>query len=128
MKNTVSLDHIAIQCKDKEEARLFFEDVLHCPLVKSFTLSSSLSKEIFLENRESEVLVFEGVDCRFEVFISKVSHKQGYNHICITVPNKKKFIDTCNQFSVEYFQVQKGEKKLLFVRDFSNNLYEIKTK
>jgi len=60
------------------------------------------------------------------VFISKSNRTPGYEHICIEVEDKKEFIDRCKKYGIEPLVIKKEGKDLLFVRDFSNNLYEIK--
>ena len=60
------------------------------------------------------------------MFIGKSNRTPGYEHICIEVDNKKEFIDRCKKYGIEPLVIKKEGKDLLFVRDFSNNLYEIK--
>ena len=65
---------------------------------------------------------------RFEIFITKKEEKHGYGHICIDVNNKKEFLDRCKKYGIEPMIINKDGKNLLFVKDFSGNLFEIKEK
>ena len=126
MGEEVLLNHVALQCLNKEEAGIFFTKILGSPLVKNFTISEGLSESIFGINKRVEVEVYDNGKTRFEVFIGQSNRAPGYEHICIEVEDKKGFIDRCKKYGREPLIVKKEGKDLLFVRDFSNNLYEIK--
>jgi hypothetical protein len=49
-----------------------------------------------------------------------------YQHICIEIENTEELIEKCKKYDLESIIIKKNEKNLLFIRDFSNNLYEIK--
>ena len=53
--------------------------------------------------------------------------EKGYEHVCIEIEDKDQFVDNCLKHGLKPFYVKKGDKDLLFVRDFSGNLFEIKT-
>lgn len=126
MGEEVLLNHVALQCLNKEEAEIFFTKILGIPKVKNFTLSEGLSESIFGINKRVEVEVYDNGKTRFEVFIGQSNRTPGYEHICIEVEDKKEFNDRCKKYGREPLIVKKEGKDLLFVRDFSNNLYEIK--
>ena len=126
MGEEVLLNHVALQCLNKEEVEIFFIKILGIPKVKNFTLSEGLSESIFGINKRVEVEVYDNGKTRFEVFIGQSNRIPGYEHICIEVEDKKEFIECCKKYGREPLIVKKEGKDLLFVRDFSNNLYEIK--
>ncbi len=126
MGEEVLLNHVALQCLNKEETEIFFTKILGIPKVKNFTISEGLSESIFGINKRVEVEVYDNGKTRFEVFIGQSNRTPGYEHICIEVEDKKGFIDRCKKYGREPLIVKKEGKDLLFVRDFSNNLYEIK--
>ena len=126
MSKKVLLNHVALQCLNKEKTEIFFTKILGIPKVKNFTISEDLSESIFGINDSIEIEVYESGKAKFEVFIGKSNRTPGYEHICIEVEDKKEFIDRCKKYGREPFIVKKEGKDLLFVRDFSNNLYEIK--
>ena len=126
MGEEVLLNHVALQCSNKEEAEIFFTKILGIPKVKNFTISEGLSESIFGINDSIEIEVYESGKAKFEVFIGQSNRTPGYEHICIEVEDKNEFIDRCKKYGIELLVIKKEGKDLLFVRDFSNNLYEIK--
>ena len=72
--------------------------------------------------------MFDNGTTRFEIFISTELQTDVYSHTCIEVEDKQRFITMCKQHRLHPYIVPKGEKELLFVRDFSHNLYEVKEK
>jgi hypothetical protein len=126
-ENTV-LNHVALQCLNKEEALIFFTKILKIPMVRNFSVSKELSSKIFGIDENVEVYVFDNGEARFEVFIKNKTNKCEFEHVCIEVKDKNEFVNTCRSYGLKPFFVKKNEKDLLFVRDFSNNLYEIKEK
>jgi catechol 2,3-dioxygenase-like lactoylglutathione lyase family enzyme len=128
MEERTLLNHVAIKCKDEKEAEIFFTEVLGFPLVKKFSLSGDLSKAIFSINENVDILVYDNDETRFEVFIGPVGKKHGYEHICIEIDDKTEFISRCSKYNIEPITVEKDGKNLLFFRDYSGNLFEIKEK
>ena len=126
MSAKVSLNHVALQCSDREKASIFFTKILKIPMVKNLTISKELSNKIFGVNDYVEVYVFDNEEARFEVFIKNKTNETKFEHICIEVEDKKEFVNTCRKYGLQPFFFKKDEKDLLFVRDFSDNLYEIK--
>jgi len=122
------LNHVALQCNDKEKIETFFTEVLGLPIKKKFTVSGELSEAIFGIDESVDVEVYDNNETRFEIFITQTEEKRGYGHVCIEIDNKKEFIDRCKQYGIKPMFITKGGKNLLFVRDFSGNLFEIKEK
>jgi len=128
MSKKVTTNHVAIQCSDRKAASIFFTQVLKIPLLRTFSITDQLSSKIFNINGNVEVDVYDNESSRFEVFIKEKSSPSEYEHVCVEVDDKKEFITNCKKHSLKPFFVKKGEKELLFVRDFSDNLFEIKEK
>ena len=61
----------------------------------------------------------------FEVFITQKVVKHYFEHVFIKVNNKKEFIEKCKNYGLEPYKINKEEKQLLFVKDFSGNLFEV---
>ena len=128
MTEDALFNHVALQCNDKEKVETFFTEVLGLPIKKKFTVSRELSEAIFGIDESVEVEVYGNNETRFEIFITQTEEKRGYGHVCIEIDNKKKFIDRCEHYSIKPIVTTKGGKNLLFVRDFTGNLFEIKEK
>lgn len=125
---TTSLNHIALQYQNKRDAEIFFSDILGMSKTRSFTVSADLSKEIFGITKNVDVDVFDNGIMSFEIFYLIDMHNSSFSHICIEVESKEKFIKSCKKYKINPNIIKKGEKELLFAKDFSNNLYEIKNK
>ena len=128
MAEGILLNHVALQCNDKEKVEIFFTELLGLPIKKKFTISRELSETIFGTGESVDVEVYDNDQARFEIFIAQTEEKRGYGHVCIEIDNKKGFIDRCKQYGIKPMVITKGGKNLLFVRDFSGNLFEIKEK
>ena len=62
------------------------------------------------------------------VFITNIQTKYNYEHTCIEIYNKVEFIKRCKKYKIEPIYVKKDNKTLLFIKDFSGYLFEIKEK
>jgi len=123
-----SLNHVALQYSDRKKAEVFFTEILGIPKTRSFTLSDQLSEKVFGIGKTIDIDVFDNGNVRFEIFITDYQSTPSFSHTCIEVDNKEEFINSCKKNGLEPYSIPKGEKELLFVRDFSDNLYEIKGK
>lgn len=126
MPKELVIQHVAVECSDQQSADRFFTTILGIPKIKSTVISKELSAAIFGINKSVPIEIYDNGKTRFEVFINKTRREPTYDHICIEVDNKGNFITQCKQQGLEPFFVEKEGKQLLFVRDFSNNLYEVK--
>ena len=127
MQDEACLHHVGLHSRTKELADLFFGKILQMPLDRSFEVPAELAENIFGIKHTVLVHVYEHQNTCFEVFISEdPTHQPGYDHVCVTVKSKTGFQKRCNEHGLQPFVVMKGEKELLFVKDFSGNLFEIK--
>jgi catechol 2,3-dioxygenase-like lactoylglutathione lyase family enzyme len=126
MTHEITLYHAAVPCDTPAHAKIFFENILGLKLVKSFSLDHRLSKEIFSLPQSVEISVYGNDSLMIEVFIHPQKTTATYAHLCLGVGNSELFIEKCESNGLKPFYVTKGEKQLLFVHDFSGNLYEIK--
>jgi len=122
------IKHIAVECGDKEKAKIFFTEILGLPVKKEFVISNDLSKSIFGIDSACEIINFDDGNTCFEVFITRRPHSKNYDHVCIEVDDKEEFISRCKTNGIEPMIIPRGEKSLIFLKDFSDNLYEIKVK
>jgi hypothetical protein len=120
------VQHIALQYKNKKEADIFLKKILGLSSIKNFNVSKELAKQIFNISEEVEVFVYGNESINFEIFITKQKQLHFFNHVCIKIEDKKEFFNKCNEYKLKPYYVEKEGKKLLFLRDYSNNLYEIK--
>lgn len=128
MNKEISLNHVGLQCLERKKAEIFFTKVLQIPKIRTFEVSEELSEAIFGIKNSVEIDVYDNGKTKFEVFITKKMKDFFYEHVCLEVDNKKEFIKRCKKYGIEPLLVRKEGKDLLFIRDFSDNLYEVKEK
>ena len=120
------LQHVALQNTNKKKTEIFFKKILGLQHIKTFTLTKEVTNEIFGIN--IDVQVYNNGKTQFEIFITKNQKDYGFEHTCIEINNKEEFIKRCKKYDIKLIFIKKGEKTLLFVKDFSGNLFEIKEK
>lgn len=125
MAETGMIHHVAIESENEAFADRFFSSVLGLSKVKSSVLSAELSLAIFKINQEVRFYVYEKGSTRFEVFVTGRFGMKSFVHVCIAVDDKDAFVRCCRDHGLEPFFVEKNKKELLFVRDFSGNLFEV---
>ncbi len=126
MTKETLLNHVAVECVDQQSADLFFTTILGMKKIKSTVISKELSTAIFLIDSSVAFHLYDNGTLRVEVFIRRSKREPTYSHLCLEVANKDDFITRCKQHGLEPFVVEKDGKQLFFVRDFSENVYEIK--
>jgi catechol 2,3-dioxygenase-like lactoylglutathione lyase family enzyme len=126
MTKDILVQHVAVECCSQHHADRFFSSILGLRKIKSTLLSKELSLAIFNIGKEVQFDFYDNGKTSFEVFINEERRDLSYAHICIEVEDKSDFISRCKEQGLDPFFVEKGGKQLLFVRDFSANLYEIK--
>lgn len=128
MSTLPCLLHAAVHCDTEEHAYMFFTKILGLKPVKSFSIDETLSKTIFSIIKPVEIRVFGNDSMQIEVFIQPYRYHPSFNHLCLQVLDKTVFIERCKKYGLMPYHVKKGDKQLLFARDFTGNLYEIKEK
>ena len=127
----VLIQHVALCMDSKDHARSFYQDVLQAELIKEFEISKSLINEIFsitVNVNKIKVMVFETENLIFEVFINPGIMNNSFNHVCISVDNLSGFLNQCKNMNLSIFKIPKDDKNLIFIKDYSGNLFEIKEK
>jgi catechol 2,3-dioxygenase-like lactoylglutathione lyase family enzyme len=125
MTKEILVHHVAVECCSQHHADRFFSTVLGLQKIKSTLLSKELSVAIFKIEKEVQFDFYDNGKTRFEVFITDGHREPSFAHTCIEVENKSDFISRCKEHGLDPFFVEKNGKQLLFVRDFSGNLFEV---
>jgi len=128
MPNT-GLNHVAVFNRSEKEAKKFYGSLLGLRQTYRFTVDESLAQRIFSMRINLEVLIFENDHLKIEVFIS--AHKRipvatAINHICVEVEQRPAFLQKCRQQEIEFMEIQRERGKIIFLKDYSGNLFEIK--
>ncbi len=121
----IGFNHIAVQAKGKED-EAFFTEVLGMEKVGGFKIDSALAEKIFKIKQEVETAIFVKGNVKIELFITGREAVPSFNHVCFEIPDRKSFVERCRRLGIKPIIVEKTGKSMLFVRDFSGNLFEIK--
>ena len=121
--------HTALVCSQEENADRFYQQLLGLEKANPKVLPRSLAKAIFNIDAELTIINYTGAGIHFEIFIAQgqACNDQKIAHTCIEVDDHRLFLDACRNLDISVNQMQKGDKVLLFVRDFDDNLFEVKS-
>jgi len=125
MDGKTHIHHVALECESQQAAETFFTKVLGIPKVKSSVLPRELSASIFQIDKPVPMETYDNGAVRFEVFLLAEPHPPIFVHIGIEIDDKPAFIARCQAVGLFPFVIEKEGKQLLFVRDFSGNLFEV---
>lgn len=120
------LNHIGITIKDISEVENFYQNILGMKIVKQFTINEDLSNQIFQINKEIEVFLMQKDDLFFELFIDENPVYKSYDHICINVHSRNNLIKQAENNNYPCVIIPRENFDLVFVKDKSNNIFEVK--
>ncbi len=122
------LKHVALTSGSEQKADAFYADLLGLTKSEPKTLPRNLSKAIFNLDIEPVMINYRDDTVHFEIFITPLDgdNSARIEHTCLEVDDLDGFLAKCRQLSIDVSRVPKGEKTLIFVRDFDGNLFEIK--
>jgi catechol 2,3-dioxygenase-like lactoylglutathione lyase family enzyme len=122
------LNHVALVCSSEEKSDRFYKDVLDLEKLQSKVVSSDLSKKIFNLDNEYQVINYGDENIRFEIFISERSDfvEKRLSHVCLNIKNMSLFLKRCAENQVDIIKIPKGDNILVFIKDYDDNLFEIK--
>ena len=120
--------HTALVCRTEENADRFFQDLLGLEKAEPWPLPVDLAMAIFDMDDELTVINYTGKGMHFEIFIDAdyPGNSDGMAHTCVEVASRLHFLETCKTLGVRVNRVPKGDRVLIFVRDFDGNLFEVK--
>lgn len=122
------LRHVALTCSSENKSDRFFKNLLGLEKSEPKTLAPALSKAIFNVDAELLMINYRGEQVHFEIFISadSIIRARQIEHVCLEVDNRQDFLKKCRDLKVEVSQIPKGDRTLIFIRDYDGNLFEIK--
>jgi catechol 2,3-dioxygenase-like lactoylglutathione lyase family enzyme len=125
------LKHVGLTCGSEKKADAFYSNLLGLTKSEPKILTPDLSKAIFDLDTELVMINYFNEHVHFEIFIAghTKDHKgnsQKIEHTCIEVNNMEAFLEKCRSLNVDVARIPKGEKTLIFIKDFDGNLFEIK--
>jgi catechol 2,3-dioxygenase-like lactoylglutathione lyase family enzyme len=124
----MKLEHIAIAVNNPSEISDFYKGLLGMEEVRSFILKEKLSQKIFSIPKETPVTLLQKDDLVLEIFLLDEPLKKGYNHICIAVDEREKLVKAAARKKFEVTKIEREFSDLIFIKDHSGNIFEIKEK
>ena len=123
----MKLEHIAITVSEPADIKDFYLDILGMKEVKKFVLNKVLANKIFGINNETLVFLLQKEDIFLEVFVTPEQKKQSFEHICFAVNNREELVENCLRQNYECIRIERDLFDLVFIKDRSGNIFEIKT-
>ncbi|MDA3907048.1 MAG: VOC family protein [Bacteroidales bacterium] len=122
----MKLHHLALTIQSANEVSLFYEQLLDFKLIREFKLESDLAYKIFNINKSVQVFYLEGHNLALELFIHKTPKQDNYNHWCLSFPDREAFIKKAQEQNATIIRIPRGTHDILFIKDGSGNIFEIK--
>jgi catechol 2,3-dioxygenase-like lactoylglutathione lyase family enzyme len=128
---SMQLHHMAIVCRSRENADLFYRQILGLEELKVFELDDQLAEQIFRVSRGCEVRLYGNEHFKVEVFVAdlgtdETQRDRNYEHHCLEVPEREAFAATCEAHGMAVQRIPRGQGTLIFVTDPDGNRFEIK--
>ena len=120
------LNHIGISINNVSEIKNFYQNVLEMKIVRQLTINRELSNKIFNINEDTDVYLMQKDELLFELFIEPNSNAKNYFHICLNVHSRDKLIEKAKKLNYTCITIIKENYNLVFIRDKTGNLFEIK--
>ncbi|MBI9039182.1 MAG: VOC family protein [Bacteroidales bacterium] len=124
----MKIEHIALTVSDVEEVKNFYTDILEMEELKNFVLNKELSQKIFNTPEDTSAFFMQKNDLFLELFICNEKLKQGFNHTCISVNDREAIVKKAESRDYECIKIKREFSNLIFIKDKSGNIFEVKEK
>ena len=122
----MELEHKALSVSDYKEIEKFYINVLGMKQIKNFVLRKELTSNIFEINEDINVYLVQKDRVVFEIFVTTENRKQTFDHICISIKNREKFITKVLLNGYKVIRIERELFDLIFIKDKDGNIFEIK--
>ncbi len=122
----MNLNHVALTISKPGEIGDFYHDILGMEEIKRVTLKKELSGKIFSIEHDTKVVLMKKDNLVFELFLWNYKEKDSYDHICISFKNREAIITKALQKLYNVIRIEREKFDLIFIRDKSGNIFEIK--
>ena len=122
------LNHVGIISNSRELAERFYHDFLGLTMTKEGVLPPALSEQIFSVSHAVTMLVYEKDGLKLEIFICPdcIQPSTDFRHIGLYVNDLSLVLAKAGEFGVQHITGHKDDRTIHFLKDFSDNLIEIK--
>ncbi len=124
----MTLNHIALNITDRNEVRLFYRNILGFTVEYSFPIHQQTAHTIFHLPNETEATIVKKEGLTLELFLLNRQISNGFRHICLEVEQREEIVHKCLQNHYPVIRMERKKGDLLFVKDKSGNIFELKNK
>ncbi len=122
----MKLEHVALTISDDEEIEYFYQNILGLHKIRDFILKKDLAREIFGIDKETTVFLLQKNELLLELFLMPEQYSHDFKHICISIKNREELIEKAEQNAYQYIRIKRERSDLIFIKDKSGNIFEIK--
>ncbi|MEA2016612.1 MAG: VOC family protein [Actinomycetota bacterium] len=119
-------NHVALIINDLSEIKDFYADILGLETIRKFTLPDKISGRVFGIEKETEITLVGRKDLAIELFESEEGGSRDYQHVCIAVGNREQVIQKARENNYPTIIIKRDTSDLVFIKDKSGNLFEVK--
>ncbi len=122
------VQHIALNILREKDIVPFYQELLGCKETGRFVLDAALSKMLFNYDGAPLVVVMSTEGLVLELFITGVKPVLQCAHICLSVEAPEQLVCRAQALGYQTYRSTRAAKPdLLFVRDTSGNMFELKS-
>jgi len=122
----MKLHHLALSIQNAIEIQHFYVNLLGFKLIREFTISAEWASKIFHINKSIQTFYLEGHGLALELFIDENKKQANFNHWCLSFPNREEFIAKVEEQNSTIIRIPRDAHDLIFIKDSSGNIFEIK--
>ena len=123
------LEHIGITINVESDIQAFYKELLGLKEVKKFDLYKELSEKLFGISNTVPVTHLSSDNLLIELFLTDKKQNPVYNHICISVQDRDNIIKKAKSMGFSVTNIKRESRDdLLFIKDKSGNIFEIKSR
>jgi len=122
----LKLLHIALSISHQEDINDFYKEVLGMEEFRSFKIKESHAGRIFGIKKEVPVIQLKSGKLMLELFITKDAVKHAFDHTCVSVNDREAMVEKAIRKNYEVIRIEREDFDLVFVRDKSGNIFEVK--
>ena len=119
-------NHTALTVHDVKDIENFYIKILDLEIKKENLISKELANQIFNLPISIKVITVGKNDLNLELFIDSNSENNNLNHLCINIKDRVSIIKKAEENNYPCIIVKRDPIDMVFIRDKSNNLFEIK--
>ncbi len=123
------LNHTGLNIQSEEEVIDFYQNILGFHFEYQFDLPAESAKDIFGLNKRVKAFLCKRDDLRLELFVHDVHPDKGFSHICFEVKDRENIAVQCKDKGYQVIRIERTDRPdILFVKDKSENIFELKDK